>query len=100
MHGKGMTHIYVVYLDALLIQNFLLDGLAMQGVRVLLRVKGRNGNIRMLLGVLFGTLAGAAVFLLVHHYVIYLMLMRLVVQPMMVFLSLRPSEFREVIYGL
>lgn len=54
--------IYAVYLDAFFMQNFLIDGLCLLGVKVLLRERRKYGLLHLLFGTLLGTAAGTAAF--------------------------------------
>lgn len=89
-----MGTIYAVYLDVFLMQNFLIDGICLLGVKAILREKRRFGYLSLFWGTLVGTLLGTAAFFSVHNFLLYQMLTLAVVQPLTVAVALRPGHWK------
>lgn len=90
-----MKRIYAVYLDIFIMQNFLIDGLCMLGVKVLLREQKKYGFLYLLLGSMLGTLLGTGAFFLIHNFFMYQAVIYLAVQPLTIFCSLRPCGWKQ-----
>ena len=89
-----MGTIYAVYLDVFLMQNFLLDGICLLGVKVLAREKRRFGYLRLFFGAFAGTILGTVVFFTVHSFWLYQILILALVQPLTVYIALRPGHWK------
>lgn len=90
-----MARIYAVYLDVFFMQNFLIDGLCLLGVKILLRERRKYGLLYLLFGALSGTVMGIAAFFFLPSFFLYQAVILLAVQPLMIVLALRPFGWRQ-----
>ena len=89
-----MEEIYAVYLDVFFMQNFLIDGVCLLGVKILMRDRKRYGCLCLLLGTLAGTVLGTMAFLFLSDFLLYQAAIFFAVQPLTVFLALRPGHWK------
>ena len=89
-----METIYAVYLDAFLMENFLIDGLCLLGVKALARERRSYRFLWLFFGTLLGTVLGTMAFFFIHHFLLYQAVIFLAVQPLTVACALRPGNWR------
>ncbi len=84
---------YELYIDVFILSNFCMDTLALILTGIFLRKKR---PVRILaLTAFLGTIAATALFLCLTNYLLYVILVHFLVNPLMVWLAFRPKNKRE-----
>ena len=84
---------YELYIDVFILSNFCMDTLAFVLSGVFL---GRKQPIRrVVLSSFVGTIAATASFLFLSDYILYVMAVHVIVNPLMIWMAFRPKSKRE-----